>query len=213
MSRSLSAAGYACQLCRNRDRLIDMVDSQLPDILLLRLDEKEEGIFSLISQVKEKGVKRILLLVKAGQEALVNGGLFAGGDDYLCLPVRQYELQTRISVLARQIMPDVKQHYYLKYGHYEFARYPNDLIVSGKSIRLTAKEFDLALLFFRHIGMPLSRAHIAEAIWDMDGNEMIRTIDTHVSRVRNKLNLKPKNGFLLEQVYGFGYQLLSLAEK
>ncbi|NLC23302.1 MAG: response regulator transcription factor [Oxalobacter sp.] len=105
MSRSLSAAGYACQLCRNRDRLIDMVDSQLPDILLLRLDEKEEGIFSLISQVKEKGVKRILLMVKAGQEALVNGGLFAGGDDYLCLPVRQYELQTRISVLARQEIP------------------------------------------------------------------------------------------------------------
>jgi len=211
MSRSLSAAGYACQLCRNRDRLIDMIDSRLPDILLMGVDVAEKGVLPLISQAKEKGVKKILLLVKAGQEARVNEALFAGGDDYLCLPLRQYELQMRISVLARQIMPDVKQHYYLKYGDFVFGKYPNDLTVTGKSVRLTAKEFDLALLFFRHIGMPLSRAHIAEAIWNMDGNEMVRTIDTHVSRVRNKLNLRPKNGFLLEQVYGFGYQLLALA--
>lgn len=208
ISRSLSAAGYACQLCRNRDRLIDMIDSQVPDILLLGFDGTEKGVLPLIGQVKEKGVRKILLLVKAGQEGMVNEGLFAGGDDYLCLPLRQFELQIRISVLARQIMPDVQQHYYLKYGDFAFGRYPNDLTIMGKSIRLTAKEFDLALLFFRHIGMPLSRAHIAEAIWDMDGNEMVRTIDTHVSRVRNKLNLKPENGFLLEQVYGFGYQLL-----
>lgn len=213
MSRSLSAAGYACQLCRNRDRLMDMVDAQLPDIVLLDFGEGEKGVLSLISQVKEKGVRKILLLVKAGQESLVNGGLFAGGDDYLCLPLRLSELQMRISVLARQIMPDVKQHDYLKYGDFIFGKYPNDLTVMGKSIRLTAKEFDLALLFFRHLGMPLSRAHIAEAIWHMDGNEMVRTIDTHVSRVRNKLNLKPENGFLLEQVYGFGYQLLALPKK
>lgn len=213
MERSLRATGYVCQHCRNRERLLDVIDAQPSDTLLFGFDETTKGVLPLIAQVKEKGLKKILLLAKTELAALVSEGLAAGADDYLCLPLRLHELQMRISVMARQIMPDAGQHYYLKHGDFAFGKYPNDLKYLGESIRLTAREFDLALLFFRHIGMPLSRAHIAEAIWKMDGNEMVRTIDTHVSRVRNKLNLKPKNGFLLEQVYGFGYQLLALTEK
>lgn len=213
MQHSLTAAGYTCQFCRNRERLIDVIDAHSFDILLFSFDETTKEVLPLIAQVKEKGLKKILLLADTEQAALVSEGLAAGADDYLCLPLRQHELQMRISVLARLVMPDVGQHYHLKCGDFVFGKYPNDLKYMGESIRLTAKEFDLALFFFRHIGMPLSRAHIAEAIWKMDGNDMVRTIDTHVSRVRNKLNLKPENGFLLEQVYGFGYQLLALPEK
>ncbi len=210
--RSLSAAGYTCQAYRNRERFLDATETNAFDILLFCF-VGTKGETLLIQQAKEKGVRKILLLVDAEQALIVSEGVIAGADDYLCLPLRQHELQMRISVLARQIVPDVRLHRYLKYGDFEFNRYPNELKYMGECVRLTAKEFDLALLFFRHIGMPLSRAHIAEAVWKMDGNDMIRTIDTHVSRVRNKLGLKPKNGFSLEQIYGFGYQLLDLAEK
>lgn len=51
---------------------------------------------------------------------------------------------------------------------------------------------------------------LSEAIWNSEEDEFSRTIDTHVSRVRNKLALNEKNGFSLEQVYGFGYQLTAV---
>jgi len=213
IQRSLAAAGYVCQFCRSRDHLSDAIDARTFDILLFAFDEKTKGVLPQIVQAKEKGVRKILLLAEGKLASLVSRGLAAGADDYLCLPLRPHELQMRISVLAGLLVPDSMQHVYLKHGDYVFARFPNRLLYRGINIPLAAKEFDLALLFFRHAGMPLSRAHIAEAIWKQDGNEMARTIDTHVSRVRNKLSLKRENGFLLEQVYGFGYQLRILTEK
>lgn len=213
MCRSLGMAGYICQAYHSPERFLDALDGRLFDILLLGVDRGRKGVPAMIGQVKEKGLRKILILAETGQIAAVDEALAAGADDYLCFPLRQHELQMRVSVLARQIVPDAQSRLYLQYGDFAFWRYPNSVMFKDKRLELTAREFDLALLFFRHVNMPLSRAHIAEAVWKMDGNDMARTIDTHVSRVRNKLNLKPGNGFLLEQVYGFGYRLQSLAEK
>lgn len=213
ISRCLSAAGYACQVYRGHDRLWDALDAHPADILLLGITGKRGDSFSLMRHAEEKGIKKIVFLAQSGMISTIADALAAGANDYICLPLRRHELVARVSVLSRQIMPDARQHRYLEYGDFTFWRYPNFLTYRKKTMRLTAKEFELALLFFSHIGQPLSRAHIAEAVWKMDGNDMRRTIDTHVSRVRSKLNLRPDNGFLLEQVYGFGYQLLSLGGK
>jgi DNA-binding response OmpR family regulator len=85
-------------------------------------------------------------------------------------------------------------------------------VVNGQSVELTQKEFDLALLFFRNIGRPLSRAYIREAVWASDAEIASRTMDTHVSRVRSKLLLRPENGFRLAPVYSYGYRLEQLPE-
>ena len=79
--------------------------------------------------------------------------------------------------------------------------------MEGEPIDVTHKEFDLALLFFRNIGRPLSRAYILEAVWCATMAVPSRTMDTHVSRVRNKLQLRPENGFRLVPVYSYGYRL------
>lgn len=213
ISRCLSAAGYVCQVYHSRERLWNALESHPADILFFGATGRRGDFPSLVRHARKKGIGKILFLTQARTVSAIADILAAGADDYICLPLRQYELLARISVLSRQIEPDASRHRYLEYGDFIFWRYPNLLTCRGKEVSLTAKEFDLALLLFSHIGLPVSRAHIAEAVWQMDGNDMLRTIDTHVSRVRNKLDLRPGNGFLLEQVYGFGYQLLSLREK
>ena len=71
------------------------------------------------------------------------------------------------------------------------------MLVKGKAMSVTQKEFELALLLFRGLGKPLSRAHIIETIWKQTADIPSRTMDTHVSGVRTKLGLRPENGYRL----------------
>ncbi|NCW86581.1 MAG: winged helix family transcriptional regulator [Oxalobacteraceae bacterium] len=69
------------------------------------------------------------------------------------------------------------------------------------------REFSLALLLFRHLGQPLSRATIHEAVWPKEAEFNSRSLDTHIARVRLKFALQPAHGYQLSPVYGYGYQL------
>jgi DNA-binding response OmpR family regulator len=78
---------------------------------------------------------------------------------------------------------------------------------NGKQVDLTAKDFDLSVLFLRNVGRLLSRGHIRETVWGPNAVVTSRTLDTHVSRIRNKLGLTPEFGWRLAAVYRYGYRL------
>jgi hypothetical protein len=74
-------------------------------------------------------------------------------------------------------------------------------------VELRHREYDLALFLFRNIGRLLSREHLYEEIWGADFEVLSRSLDTHLSRVRAKLDLRPSNGFMLVALRSFGYRL------
>jgi len=84
------------------------------------------------------------------------------------------------------------------------------LLRDDEVLELTAKDFDLAVLFLRNVGRLLSRRHIRERVWGVSQELNSRTLDTHVSRVRSKLRLLPAHGWRLAAVYGHGYRLEQL---
>jgi DNA-binding response OmpR family regulator len=84
------------------------------------------------------------------------------------------------------------------------------LLRDDEVLELTAKDFDLAVLFLRNVGRLLSRRHIRERVWGVSQELNSRTLDTHVSRVRSKLRLLPAHGWRLSAVYGHGYRLEQL---
>lgn len=201
--------GWNCFVLPNQEAIFHF--EKPIGILLLNAEIKE--ISFLIKKAKEKNILKILLLAFKNQETIIGEALNAGANDYLILPVRQHELLTRLHVFWHQLQKSDAP--YLKHYDFSFKRYPNRLFYKNEMIKLAPKEFELADLLFHHMDQPLSRAHIAQAVWQMDGNDMLRTIDTHISRVRTKLNLRPSNGYFLEHIYGFGYCLrfLSLNQK
>jgi DNA-binding response OmpR family regulator len=93
------------------------------------------------------------------------------------------------------------------FGAYAFDTAKRSVTMNGAAISVTAKEFALALLFFRNLGRPLSRAHLMEAVWGRLLDQGSRTLDAHVSQIRNHLRLGPENGLRLGSIYGFGYKL------
>ena len=166
----------------------------------------------VLRRAKEKMASNAptIFLVGNNAEDDIIAGVTAGADDYLVKPLRRGELLARISALLRRAYPSQNSAEQLQFGPYIFETRPGRLIKDGSVVDVTQKEFSLALLFFRNIGRPLSRAYIHESVWVRDTDVPSRTMDTHVSRVRNKLSLRPENGFRLVPVYSYGYRLEKL---
>ena len=95
----------------------------------------------------------------------------------------------------------------IRVGAYEIDPERRTVSLEGKPISLTQKEFDLAVFLFQNPGRLLSRVKLLEQVWGVSAELDTRTVDTHVSRVRRKLQLDANTGWKLLPVYGFGYRL------
>ena len=182
------------------------------DYDLIVLDGMLPGIdgFAVLAALRQsKSTPVLMLTARSAVEDRVRG-LQSGADDYMIKPLRRSELTLRTQALLRVAYPSQNGAEQLQFGHYTFETRPGRLLKDGEVLDVTHKEFALALLFFRNMGRPLSRAYIHEAVWQRDTALPSRTMDTHVSRVRNKLQLKPEHGYRLVPVYSYGYRLEKL---
>lgn len=205
----LTAAGHLCQAFHNAKDLLNQLCKESFDMLILDWQVPDLSAVEVLRQSRDKlpsGMPVLVLTNRSGEDDIV-AGMDAGANDYIVKPIRRAELIARVQALLRRAYPDLNNVEQLQFGAYVFETRSGRLLMHGKVVDVTQKEFDLALLFFRNLGRPLSRVSIHEAVWSRDVELASRTMDTHVSRVRNKLMLKPENGYRLAPVYSYGYRL------
>ncbi|MFE8071977.1 response regulator transcription factor [Marinobacteraceae bacterium S3BR75-40.1] len=181
---------------RSYDLLI--LDWQVPDI---------DGIEVL------KTVRRqlewpipVLFLTQRDSEQDIVQALDAGADDYLAKPARPSELTARIRALARRSNPDVEKEV-LEYGPFTIDTRSRVIALNGQEQTLTDKDFDLTLFLFQNQGRLLTRELLLERVWGLSKEINTRTVDTHMSRLRRRLGIKPENGFRIKTIYQRGYRL------
>jgi DNA-binding response OmpR family regulator len=208
----LNGAGHSCQAFDSGKDLLGQLRKDTTDLLIVDWQVNDVPATELLRRAKEKMAPNTPTMFLAGTSAEddIVAGVTAGADDYLVKPLRRGELVARTQALLRRAYPSQNGAEQLQFGPYVFETRPGRLLMDGQQIDVTHKEFNLALLFFRNLGRPLSRAYIHESIWVRETAVPSRTMDTHVSRVRNKLQLRPENGFRLVPVYSYGYRLEKL---
>jgi len=208
----LTSAGHVCQSFDSGKEMLAHLRKDSFDMLILDWQVADLNGAEVVRRAKEKmaAATPMMFLTNSSAEDDIVAGIAAGADDYMIKPLRRGELVARVQALLRRAYPTQNGAEQLQFGPYIFETRPGRLLMDGVVIEVTHKEFYLALLFFRNIGRPLSRAYIHEAVWIRETAVPSRTMDTHVSRVRNKLQLKPENGFRLVPVYSYGYRLEKL---
>lgn len=208
----LTSAGHVCHGFQTGRDLLAHVRKDSYDMLILDWQVGDMDGADVVRKAREKlpeNAPVMFMTTSSGEDDIV-AGLEAGASDYLVKPLRRSEMVARVQAQLRRAFPSQNGAEQLQFGQYVFETRPGRLLMDGQVLDVTHKEFYLALLFFRNIGRPLSRAYIHESVWIRETDVPSRTMDTHVSRVRNKLQLKPENGFRLVPVYSYGYRLEKL---
>ncbi len=208
----LTSAGHVCHGFQTGRDLLGQLRKEDYDMLIFDWQVNDMEGADLMRKAREKlneNAPVLFMTTSSGEDDIV-AGLDAGAEDYMIKPLRRSEMVARVQALLRRAFPTQNGAEQLQFGQYVFETRPGRLLMDGNVLDVTHKEFYLALLFFRNIGRPLSRAYIHEAVWIRETDVPSRTMDTHVSRVRNKLQLKPENGFRLVPVYSYGYRLEKL---
>jgi DNA-binding response OmpR family regulator len=154
----------------------------------------------------------VLFVTSHVDEADLVEALKAGADDYMCKPVRVPELLARLHALLRRAYPEQTSEI-LSSGDYVFDQKAKTLTHKGQLLDLKHREYELAYLLFSRLGELLSRKYLQESVWGGQADVVSRTLDTHVSRLRVKLDLRPENGYRLSSVYSLGYRLEALNQR
>ncbi len=204
----LEKAGFKTVLAADGKEAFRKIQESLPDLILLDLmlpemDGKEFAKL-LKARPETKQIPLVMLTAKSEEVDRIIG-FELGADDYIQKPFSPRELILRIqAVLKRtQAKPETVSLQPLKMGDLEIDEVNFEVRLKGKPVELTKIEFSLLIELIKAKGRLKTREALLEKVWGFDSYGDSRTIDTHLSRLRQKLG---KLGERIETVRGMGYR-------
>jgi DNA-binding response OmpR family regulator len=180
--------------------LRDAPDLVVLDIMLPGLDGWE-----VCRRIRRERDVPIVMLTARSDDVDKVVGLEMGADDYVVKPFNPRELVARVRAVLRRYQTEMRTPDVLEAGSLRIEVGSREVTVNGQPISLRAKEFDLLLTFVRDLGMVLSRDQLLEKVWGYDFYGDTRTVDVHVSHLREKL---AGSGCTIETLRGVGYKLV-----
>jgi len=204
----LEEEGHECTHYSSGRGFIKAVKNKNFDIVLLDWIMPEfdgEQTLNWIKSNEDIDVPVIFVTQKATEDDVAKI-LTLGADDYITKPVRHKEMVARVNAVARRANPHIDD-VVIALEPYHIDLTSREVTIEGEKVKLTEKEFKLVHFLFKNIGRLLSRDHILSAVWGYDLGLNTRTVDTHMSRIRKKLDIIPEKGWRLSSIYHQGYRL------
>ena len=183
--------------------------SEKPDLVILDIMLPKLNGYEVCKRLKKEIPDLpIIMLTAKSQEAEIVTGLEIGADDYITKPFSVLELLARIKALFRRIksgsdIPEVH-----RFGDLEINLKKYEAHKKGKPIRLSPREYELLKWFIEREGEIVSRDELLNQVWGYDSFPNTRTIDTHIAKLRHKIEDNPEEPKLIVTIHGIGYKFL-----
>ena len=186
---------------------LDMADAQKPDLIILDLMMPIKNGIEVCRELRANSNVPIIMLTAKGEHIDKILGLEYGADDYMTKPFNILEVKARIKTILRRVQGSSTQEdqRLIKVRGLEVNTANRSVTLSGREIRLTAKEFDLLQLFISHRGRVFSREEMLDSVWKNDYAGDARTVDVHIRRLREKIEQNPTQPEFIFTKWGVGY--------
>lgn len=180
-----------------------------PDLVVLDVMMPRMSGLEVCKQLRaQRASIPIIMLTARGQEVDKVVGLELGADDYVTKPFSIRELLARVKAILRRSSVVPKQQDQHAFGDVEIDLKRRRVIRSGKPLDISSMEFELLKYFVCHSGETLSRDRLLEDVWGYENYPTTRTVDTHLVRLRQKLEPDPEQPQYFLTVHGTGYRFV-----
>lgn len=204
---NLEKEGWQALVATDGKSGLDRVSAELPDLVILDLMLPEMSGIEVCKQLRkqEKTTAIPIIMVTAkGEEIDRVVGFEVGADDYLVKPFSTRELLLRIKAILRRATPPKQGEKILVRGVLTIDPDRHRVTVRDEEVTLTSTEFKLLQTLSERLGRMQGREQLLRDVWGYSSNADTRTVDTHITRLRNKLG---EAGEMIRTVRGFGYKM------
>ncbi len=208
---NLEQDGYTCEVAYDGEEAVKMAKDKSINLIILDLMLPKIDGLDACQKIREFSNVPIIMLTAKSDDMDKIMGLEYGADDYMTKPFNVLELKARVKAILRrqshaiaaadtasESSSDIKIDYNQR-----------RVIVSGREINLTSKEFDLMDLFISNPNKVYSRENLLDIVWGYDYPGDIRTVDVHVRRLREKIEPDPAEPIYILTKWGVGYYYIN----
>ena len=209
---NLQQEGYQVETGSDGEQAVELAREGSFDLVILDLMMPKIDGLQACMRIREFSDVPIIMLTAKGEDSDKLMGFACGADDYVTKPFNILELKARVrALLRRTAAAAVKQQETgdLTVGHIHLDPAERSAWKDGAPVELTAKEFDLMELLMRNPGRVYSRENLLNVVWGYEYVGDYRTVDVHIRRLREKLELDPANPEYIRTKWGVGYYLSS----
>ena len=207
LERTLGREGYEVRIARDGAAAKQEIASFKPDVVLLDWGLPDISGLDVLKWIRTRGRLPVLMLTARDDVSDKVVGLETGADDYLTKPFHTVELVARVRSLMRRVEPAEAPAQQIAYGPITVDPAERRASREGQELELTRTEFDLLQHFVRNPRIVLTREALLQAVWGYQFEGYQRTVDTHIRRLRSKLEPEPEKPRFIHTVRGVGYRL------
>lgn len=218
VSTALREARFSIRCCSDGEMGLAEFESSPPDLLLLDLNLPLLDGLEVCRRIREKDrLTPVFMLTARAAKSDIVAGLELGADEYLTKPFNMQELVARMRALLRRVASSREESATtplmetLERGTLRIGVDGHEVHVGTISVDLTTKEFELLLLFARNPGRTFSRSELLSRIWGNDFEGFEHTVNTHINRLRGKIEPDCSQPIYIQTVWGSGYRFAAQA--
>jgi len=203
ISEYFSRAGYTVKTVEDGLMGVKAALDEIPDAVVLDIMLPKMDGLAVCRELREKANHLPILMLTAKDDVVDKVlGLEMGADDYITKPFSLRELEARIKSVLRRSKDEAP----ISRGNLRIDPARREVTIGERQVDLTPKEFDLLRLFASNPGRVFPRKYLLEKIWDYSYEGYDRTIDSHINRLRAKIEDNPENPQMVLTVWGIGYK-------
>jgi len=207
---NLENEGYTVDACYDGETAVTMARSGEYSLIILDLMMPKKDGLEACQEIRSFSTVPIIMLTARSEDADMLMGFESGADDYVTKPFNILALKARVRALLRRAsmaasaVPE-QSGSVITTGHISLDEQKRSAMKDGVEVVLTMKEFDLILFLMKNPGKVYSRENLLDLVWGYDYLGDSRTVDVHIRRLREKLELNPAQPQYIITKWGVGY--------